>query len=226
MTPLGRSLISAAALAALTVLVTGCGGTSSSVAGAALSSTAPPVSAPASAATAAPSQADSAASAPGSLQATSPSAPVAASTAAASTAAGTASGPGSAVYLAEGGSVGGTVVRAPACKAGCQLSGDSTISLWDMTWRTWNSTVAAGTGTEKLDDCTPNCAAGTLHAVPVRVTLSRPVMVCVSGTGRWFWTRVSFTWPAGLPAAFSGGNAPLNPFDYPGITAQAAKACR
>jgi hypothetical protein len=129
------------------------------------------------------------------------------------------------VYLAEGGSVDGTLVRAPACRAGCALSGDSTTWLWNMTWATWNSTVAVGTGTEKLDDCTPNCAAGALQAVPVAVTLSRPVMVCVSGTGEWFWTRVSFTWPAGLPAAFSGGNAPLNPFDYPDITAQAAKSC-
>jgi len=133
--------------------------------------------------------------------------------------------PAAVVYLAEGGSVGGTIVHAAACTAGCQLSGDSTTSLWGMTWSTWNSTVAVGAGTEKLDDCTPNCAAGTLHAVPVTVTLSRPVMVCVSGTGKWFWTRVSFAWPAGLPAALSGGNAPLNPFDYPDITAQAAKSC-
>jgi len=129
------------------------------------------------------------------------------------------------VYLAEGGSVGGTSVHAPACGTGCPLSGDGTTSLWDMTWRTWNSAVAVGQGTEKLDDCTPNCAAGTLHAVRVAVTLSRPVMACIAGTGKWFWTRVSFTWPDGLPAAFSGGNAPLNPFDYPGITAQSAKSC-
>lgn len=129
------------------------------------------------------------------------------------------------VYLAEGGSVGGTTVRDPACAKGCQLSGDGTTALWDMTWSTWNSTMAVGSGTEKLDDCTPNCAAGTLHAVPVKVTLSRPAMVCASGTGRWLWTRVSFTWPGGLPAAFSGGDAPLNPFDYPDITAQAAKSC-
>jgi hypothetical protein len=133
--------------------------------------------------------------------------------------------PAPAVYLAEGGSVGGTVVHAPACKAGCQLSGDGTTSLWDMTWATWNSTAAVGAGTEKLDDCTPDCASGTLHAVPVRVTLSRPAMVCVAGAGKWFWTRASFTWPSGLPGAFSGGNAPLNPFDYPDITAQAAKSC-
>jgi hypothetical protein len=129
------------------------------------------------------------------------------------------------VYLAEGGSVGGTAEHAPACAAGCALSGDSTTWLYHMTWSTWSSTAAAGTGTEQLDDCTPNCAAGTLHTVPVRVTLSRPVMVCVSGAGEWFWTRLSFTWPDGLPAAFSGANAPSNPFDYQDITAQAARAC-
>lgn len=178
---LPASVLATAGLAALTGLVSGCGGTSSNVVGAALPSTAP--SGPASASAA------------------------------------------RVVYLAEGGTVGGTIVHASACQRGCQLSGDSTTSLWDMTWTTWNSTAATGSGTEKLDDCAPDCAAGTLHAVPVRVTLSRPAMVCVSGTGRWFWTRVSFTWPAGLPAAFSGGNAPLNPFDYPGITAQAAESC-
>jgi hypothetical protein len=132
---------------------------------------------------------------------------------------------GRVVYLAEGGSVDGTVVHAPSCKAGCALSGDSTTSLWNMTWATWNSRVAVGAGTEKLDDCTPNCAAGALHAVPVLVTLSSPVLVCVSGKGTWFWTSVSFTWPAGLPAIFSGDNAPSNPFDYQDITAQAATAC-
>jgi hypothetical protein len=194
-TPLTRSFLPAAALAAaLTLLVTGCRSESSSAVGAAQVSAAPAASASASA----------------------PSTAVTA---------GTTPAPSPVVYLAEGGSVAGTIVHASACKAGCQLSGDSTASLWDMTWSTWSSTVAVGSGTEKLDDCTPNCAAGTLHAVPVRVTLSRPVMACVSGTGRWFWTRMSFTWPSGLPAAFSGGNAPLNPFDYPDITAQAAKSC-
>jgi hypothetical protein len=210
-TSLTRSLLTVTACAAaLTALLAGCGGGSSTVVGAALSSTAPSASAPASGQAAPPS---AAASAPASGQAAPPSA--------------TASAPASAqvVYLAEGGSVDGTAVHAPACAAGCPLSGDGTTSLWDMTWPTWNSAVASGTGTEKLDDCTPNCAAGTLHAVRVAVTLSRPVMVCVAGTGKWFWTRVSFTWPDGLPAAFSGGSAPLNPFDYQDITSQSAKSC-
>jgi hypothetical protein len=186
------------------VLLAGCGGASSTVVGAALSSTAPTTSA--------------SAPAPASAQAAPPSTSAPAGQAPAQASA-------RVVYLAEGGSVGGTIVRAPACEAGCELSGDATTSLWDMTWATWGSTVATGSGTEKLDDCTPNCAAGTLHPVRVAVTLSRPVMVCVSGTGKWFWTRVSFTWPDGLPAALSGGNAPLNPFDYADITAQSAKSC-
>lgn len=219
MTSLTRSLLTVTACAALTVLLAGCGGASSTVVGAALSSTAPSASA--------------SASAPGSAQAAPPSTSAAVSATSSkaqgappSTAAGSAtSAQARVVYLAEGGSVGGTSLHAPACGNGCALAGDGTTSLWDMTWPTWNSAVAVGQGTEKLDDCTPNCAAGTLHAVRVTVTLSRPVMACVTGTGKWFWTRVSFTWPDGLPAAFSGGNAPLNPFDYPGITAQSAKSC-
>jgi hypothetical protein len=205
-TSLTRSLLTVTACAALIVLVTGCGGATSTVVGAALASTAPSASAPSSAQAAAPSSA----------QAAPPS--TAATASATST-------PARVVYLAEGGSIGKTIVHAPACGAGCELSGDGTASLWDMTWPTCNSAVAVGRGTEKLDDCTPNCAAGTLHAVRVAVTLSRPVMACVSGKARWFWTRVSFTWPAGLPAAFSGANAPLNPFDYPDITAQSARSC-
>jgi hypothetical protein len=190
----------------MTVLVAGCHGAGSTVAGAAASSTALPASVPASASVLASASAPAAA----------PSTAAAVSTTA---------GPSPVVYLAEGGTAGGTALHNPACAADCVLSGDSTVSLRNMTWPTWNSTVAVGRGTEMLDDCTPNCAAGKLHAVPVTVTLSKPVMVCVSGAARWLWTRVSFVWPSGLPAAFSGGNAPLNPFNYPDITAQAAKSC-
>ena len=129
------------------------------------------------------------------------------------------------VFLAEGGDVRGTHVFRPACASGCGLSGDGTTALWKMTWTAWTSTQASGAGTEKIDDCNPNCAACTLHAVAVRVTLSNPVMVCASGKGTWYWTRVTFTWPNGLPAVFSGDNAPTNPFNYPDITAQQATSC-
>lgn len=199
MNSLIRIVLPAAAFAAgLTILTTGCQSAGAGVA------------APASSASSAPATATS-------------SSPVAVTrtTAPPSTA------PGPVVYLAEGGSVTGTWLHAPACGSGCVLSGDSTVSLWHMTWSTWSSTTAVGTGTEKLDDCTPNCAQGTLHPVPVTVTLSKPVLVCVAGKGHgtWFWTRTSFAWLALLPKAFAGANAPLNPFDYVGLAGQAARSC-
>ena len=196
-----RIVLPAAALAVgLTMLTTGC---RSAAAGTA---------APASTAPAAPAASTS----------SSPAA-VSQGTASASTASSPTAAP--VVYLAEGGSVTGTWLHAPACASDCVLSGDSTVALSHMTWSTWNSTTAVGTGTEKLDDCTPNCAVGTLHPVPVKVTLSKPVLVCVHGKGTWFWTRTSFTYLTPLPKAFAGDNAPLNPFDYDGLAAQAAKTC-
>jgi hypothetical protein len=88
-----------------------------------------------------------------------------------------------------------------------------------MTWSSWSATEAVGSGTEKVDDCNPSCAAGTLHAVPVKVTFTKPAKATCHGTTRLYWTSVSFVWPDGLPAVFSGQNAPLNPFTYPGIGA-------
>jgi hypothetical protein len=122
------------------------------------------------------------------------------------------------VYFAESGDVNGAVVAEPSCRSGCELSGDGTTGLWDMTWSTWTGTEAVGAGTEKIDDCNPDCAAGTLHSVAVTVTFSKPVKAaCSPGSARMYWTRVSFTWPDGLPAALTGQNAPLNPFTYPEI---------
>jgi hypothetical protein len=156
-------------------------------------------------------------------QSTAPATPVRATPVTASAAA-TQPG-GQQVDIAEGGDINGTVLYRPACGSGCPLSGDGTTSLWNMTWTAWTTAEAAGTGTEKIDDCNPNCAAGTLHPLAVRVTFSKPVMTCQSGKAAWYWTRVTFTWPDGLPAVFSGDNAPSNPFDYTGITAQAATSC-
>ncbi|HEX4398651.1 MAG TPA: hypothetical protein VH136_13520 [Trebonia sp.] len=67
---------------------------------------------------------------------------------------------GADVYLAESQDVRGTTAHAPGCQSGCPLSGDGTTVLWDMTWPTWTGGQAVGTGTEKIDGCDPNCAAG------------------------------------------------------------------
>jgi hypothetical protein len=130
--------------------------------------------------------------------------------------------PAGAVYFAESGQVNGPALYQPACQSECELSGDSTTALLDMTWSTWSRTEAVGAGTERLDDCTPNCAAGTQHSVKVTVTFSRPVSASCDGTTREYWTQAAFTWPNGLPPAFTGQNAPENPFTYSGIGTSSA----
>jgi hypothetical protein len=131
---------------------------------------------------------------------------------------------GDVVYFAEGGDVRGTTAHEPSCAAGCPLSGDGTALLSKMTWSAWTGTKAVGTGTEKIDDCSPNCATGKLYPVKVTVTLTKPVHVCVDGTTRWYWSRLAFAWPDGLPAAFKGANAPTNPLVYSDIASQ-SKSC-
>ncbi len=123
------------------------------------------------------------------------------------------------VYFAESGEANGTVVYRPACRAGCQLSGDGTTALWDMSWTSWTGSAAVGQGTEKIDDCNPDCAQGTLHAVPVTVTFTKPVTAGCGASARRYWTQATFSWPHGLPAVLSGADAPANPFTYPGLGA-------
>jgi hypothetical protein len=130
---------------------------------------------------------------------------------------------GAGVYLAESQDVRGTTAHAPGCQAGCPLSGDGTTVLWDMTWPTWTGSQAVGTGTEKIDGCDPNCAAGPEYAVAVTVTFSQPARDCA--LGEWFWTYATFTWPDGLPSALTGAGAPANPWDFTQVKAEATQSC-
>ena len=127
------------------------------------------------------------------------------------------------VYLAESQDVRGTTAHAPGCQAGCPLSGDGTTVLWDMTWPTWTGGQAVGTGTEKIDGCDPNCAAGPEYSVTVTVTFSQPARDCALGD--WFWTYATFTWPNGLPSALTGATAPTNPWDFTQVKAEATQSC-
>jgi hypothetical protein len=132
---------------------------------------------------------------------------------------GTAQPTGTTVYFAESGTVTGPALFEPGCGGtGCLLTGDSTAALFNMTWTAWGATEAVGSGTEKLDNCTPNCASGKMEAVKVTVTFSKPVTETCAGSGtRMYWTRASFSWPDGLPADLSAGGGPANPMVYPGI---------
>jgi hypothetical protein len=130
---------------------------------------------------------------------------------------------GADVYFAESQDVRGTTAHAPGCQAGCPLSGDGTTVLWDMTWPTWTGSEAVGTGTEKIDGCDPDCAAGPEYTVKVTVTFSQPARDCA--LGEWFWTYATFTWPDGLPPALTGDSAPTNPWDFTQVKAAATQSC-
>jgi hypothetical protein len=192
-----------AAATAVTVLAAGCASPGSAGSGAAPASHAP--SAPAS---------HAAASAPA-------TAAPAASASAASAAPSTPSGAD--VYFAESQDITGTTAHVPGCQAGCPLSGDGTTVLWDMTWPTWTSGEAVGTGTEKIDACDPDCAAGPEYSVKVTVTFSQPAKDCAMG--EWFWTYATFTWPNGLPSALTAGGAPTNPWAFTQVKAEATQSC-
>ena len=138
----------------------------------------------------------------------------------------TASPAGAATFLATGQDINGTLLHEPACGGfGCALSGDSTTFLANMKWTTWSGTEAVGTGTYKINDCQPNCAAGHVYPVATVVTLSQPVKICSSSGTRWVWSRASFSFPGGLPAALQGQNAPQNPWTFSPLITAAQQSC-
>jgi hypothetical protein len=133
---------------------------------------------------------------------------------------------GTDTFLAAAQDLNGPLLHQPACGGyGCALSGDSTAYLSNMTWTTWSGTEAVGKGVYKLDDCQPNCAAGTVYAVATVVTLSQPVKVCSPSATRWVWSHASFTFPNGLPKALQGQNAPQNPWTFSPLITAAQQTC-
>ena len=145
---------------------------------------------------------------------------------AASTSSAAAGPTGASTVLAAGQDLNGTQLHEPSCGGlGCALSGDSTTFLANMKWTTWSGTEAVGTGTYKINDCSPNCAAGHVYPVAAVVTLSHPVKVCSASGTRWVWSHASFTFPDGLPEALQGQNAPQNPWTFTPLIAAAQQTC-
>lgn len=50
--------------------------------------------------------------------------------------------------------------------------GDGGMYVDRITWNTWSSNGAQGTGFYNVNDCDPNCAAGNMHESPVNIKLS------------------------------------------------------
>jgi hypothetical protein len=209
-----RRVAAGAALAGFALLVPACGSSASSPA-ASTGST----SAGSPTAAAAPTLAGSPTSA-------APSAPVSAAAAPSVSPSGTAAPSGTSTFLALGQDINSTALHEPACLSGCPLSGDSTAILSAMKWSVWSAAEAVGTGVYKLDDCSPNCAAGLVSDVATVVTLSQPVKVCSAAGTRWFWSRASFTFPKGLPKSLRGDAAPQNPWVFSSVVTAAGQSCR
>ena len=214
-----RQVVSWASLACVAVLLPACNSSASSAASSA-TSTAGPVSTPGAASTS-----SAAAAAPASSTAAPGIAVSSPGTATGSPSA--AAGPtGASTFLAAGQDLNGTQLHEPSCGGlGCALSGDSTTFLANMKWTTWSGTEAVGTGTYKINDCSPNCAAGHVYPVAAVVTLSHPVKVCSASGTRWVWSHASFTFPDGLPEALQGQNAPQNPWTFTPLIAAAQQTC-
>src|ERR1039457_2136807 len=132
---------------------------------------------------------------------------------------------GGSTLLGPGHAINSPALHEPACHSGCPLSGDSTAILSAMKWSVWSATEAVGTGTYKLDDCNPSCAAGVVSDVATVVTLSQPVKVCSPAGTRWFWSRASFAFPHGLPKSLQGDAAPQNPWVFSSVVTTAKQSC-
>ena len=55
------------------------------------------------------------------------------------------------------------------------VSGDSGDVVVDIDWTSWTATSATGEGTSGWNNCTPDCAQGSVTQIPTEVTLSDPV---------------------------------------------------
>jgi hypothetical protein len=214
-----RQIASWASLACVAVLLTACNSSASSAASSPAGTVSTPgTSAPVTGSTTTPPSSPSA-SGPVIGPTTPPSTP-------ASSPAGAAAPTGASTFLAAAQSLNGTLLHEPACGgSGCALSGDSTAFLSQMKWTTWSGSEAVGTGTYKLDDCNPNCAAGHVYSLATVVSLSQPVKVCSSSGTRWVWTHAFFIFPQGLPQPLTGQNAPQNPWIFSSLITAAQQTC-
>lgn len=43
-----------------------------------------------------------------------------------------------------------------------------------LSWTSWTSSSANGSGFDWVNDCRPDCASGTFHSYPIKLALSRP----------------------------------------------------
>jgi hypothetical protein len=73
--------------------------------------------------------------------------------------------------------------------------GDANFQAAGLRWTGWGESFAAAQGTARVNDCTPNCAAGHFHAYPVILVAKSP-RTC---SGRRAYSAVTYAFPAAAP---------------------------
>jgi hypothetical protein len=79
---------------------------------------------------------------------------------------------------------------------------DANDALTALHWVSWADGQAFGTGTEKVNACTPYCAAGKLVSYPALITLWRPEPLPGHPGVRYF-TRITRIYPADRPPLYN-----------------------
>ena len=78
---------------------------------------------------------------------------------------------------------------------------DANDALTTLHWASWADGQAFGTGTEKVNTCTPDCADGKLVSYPALITLWRPEPLPGHPGVRYF-TRITRIYPASRPPLY------------------------
>jgi hypothetical protein len=79
---------------------------------------------------------------------------------------------------------------------------DANDALTALHWASWAGSQAFGTGTEKVNTCTPDCADGKFVSYPALITLWRPEPLPGHPGVRYF-TRITRIYPFNRPPLYN-----------------------
>jgi len=89
---------------------------------------------------------------------------------------------------------------------------DANDVLVNLSWVSWRG-VAFGSGTERINSCKPNCAAGHFHSYHALITLWR-VRARGHRTGQLKFTRLTEVYTGARPVRFTAGGKPHHPATF------------
>jgi hypothetical protein len=79
---------------------------------------------------------------------------------------------------------------------------DANDALTALHWASWAASQAFGTGTEKVNTCTPDCADGKFVSYPALITLWRPEPL-PGHPGALYFTRITRIYPSNRPPLYN-----------------------